>query len=115
MANNKLKLKKFLTEKDLPIIDGEFTSDSKIIEEYFNKTGMYVFKDPLGVSGYGFWNNKDNKLEEILDNYGGKEIIIEKFITKESSPSIQFFINSEKEAIIFGFTDQILEKGQYYL
>jgi hypothetical protein len=41
-------------------------------------------------------------LEELLENYGEKELIIEKFIQKESSPSVQFFISEDKKSgIIF--------------
>jgi hypothetical protein len=35
---------------------------------------------------------------------------VEKFIEKESSPSVQFFISEDrKDAVIFGITDQLLE------
>ncbi len=117
LANNKLKLKQFLEETWLPTVNGIYTNNSKIIEEYFNKKEHYFFKDPLGVSGYWFWSNQKNTLDEILTWYKWKDLIIEQVIEKEDSPSIQFCIYGEtdKKAIIFGFTDQILEWGQHYM
>lgn len=117
LANNKLKLKQFLEKEWLPTVTGIYTNKSEIIEEYFNKKDHYFFKDPLGVSGYGFWSNQKNTLEEILTWYNWKDLIIEQVIEKEDSPSIQFCIygESNKKAIIFGFTDQILEWGQHYM
>lgn len=117
LANNKLKLKQFLEKEWLPTVNGTYTSSPQIITEYFNQTEHFFFKDPLGVSGYGFWSNKKNTLEEILIQYKGKELIIEQVIEKEDSPSIQFCIygEQEKKAVIFGFTDQILEWGQHYM
>ncbi|MGE4444042.1 MAG: ATP-grasp domain-containing protein [Candidatus Altimarinota bacterium] len=115
-ANDKLLLKKFLQVSNLPTIEGVFTSDREVLQEYFSKKERFLFKDPLGVSGYGFWDNSENSLEELLENYGEKELIIEKFIQKESSPSVQFFISEDKKSgIIFGITDQILENGKVYL
>lgn len=117
-ANDKAKLKQYLEKNHLPTINGTYTVDSEIIKNYFNKEEEYFFKSPQGVSGYGFWSNKKNSLDEILQWIGEDEIIIEQVIIKESSPSIQFCIYGEKDvrkACIFGFTDQILEGGQYYL
>lgn len=115
-ANDKLLLKKFLTQVNLPIIEGTFTADIEILKKYFQKDERYLFKDPLWVSGYGFWDNKETTFEELEKKYGWKELIVEKFIIKESSPSVQFFINEEKtEAIIFWMTDQLLENGKIYL
>ena len=118
LANDKLKLKQFLEKSGLPTVDGVYTSDPAIIALYFSKEDHYFFKDPHGVSGYGFWSNHNNTLEQILSEYNGHDIIIERVIEKESSPSIQFLIYEEfgvKHACIFGFTDQILEWGQHYL
>lgn len=117
LANNKLKLKKFLEEVKLPTVTGVYTNTSDVIEEYFNKKEHYFFKDPLGVSGYGFWSNQKNTLEEILGGYNGKDLIIERVIEKESSPSIQFCIYGDtvKKSVIFWFTDQILEWWQHYM
>lgn len=117
LANNKLKLKQFLEKEWLPTVNGVYTNESEIIEEYFNKKDHYFFKDPLGVSGYWFWSNQKNTLEEILTWYNWKDLIIEQVIEKEDSPSIQFCIygESSKKATIFGFTDQILEWGQHYM
>lgn len=115
-ANDKLFLKKFLQEAQLPTIEWTFTSDIEILKQYFSKKERFLFKDPLWVSGYGFWDNSENTLEELLENYGWKELIIEKFIEKESSPSVQFFISENRETgIIFWITDQILENGKIYL
>lgn len=117
-ANDKAKLKQYLERNNLPTISGTYTSESEVIKNYFNKEEEYFFKSPQGVSGYGFWSNKKNSLDEILQWIGEDEIIIEQVIAKESSPSIQFCIYGEKDArkaCIFGFTDQILEGGQYYL
>ncbi len=115
-ANNKLKLKKFLEIADLPVVEWVYTNSDNTIREYYSKNDHYFFKDPLGVSGYGFWSNQKNSLDEILLGYAWKDIIIEKVIEKENSPSIQFCIygDIEKKAVIFGFTDQILEWGQHY-
>lgn len=118
LANDKAKLKQFLEKNHLPTIQGTYASTPEVIKEYFDKEQEYFFKSPQGVSGYGFWSNKKNTLEEILQGSGQNEIIIEQVIVKESSPSIQFCIYGEKNerrACIFGFTDQILEGGQYYL
>ena len=117
IANNKLKLKKFLQKVSLPVVEWIYTNNADTIRKYFSEQEHYFFKDPLGVSGYGFWSNQKNSLEEILTWYGGKDIIIEKVIEKDSSPSIQFCIygKSEKKAVIFGFTDQILEWWQHYI
>ncbi|MCA9378308.1 hypothetical protein KC711_05450 [Candidatus Peregrinibacteria bacterium] len=112
LANDKLKLKQFLEKSGLPTVDGVYTSDPAIIALYFSKEDHYFFKDPHSVSGYGFWSNYNNTLEQILSEYNGHDIIIERVIEKESSPSIQFLIYEEfgvKHACIFGFTDQILE------
>jgi hypothetical protein len=68
-ANNKLKLKKFLEEVHLPVVAGVYTNDENVIREYYSKNDHYFFKDPLGVSGYGFWSNQKNTLEEILLGY----------------------------------------------
>ncbi len=115
-ANNKLLLKQYLIETWLPTVEGIFTNNKDIITQYFHKKEHYFFKSPQGVSGYGFWSNQKNTLDEILHGYNWKELIIEQVIEKESSPSIQFCIYwAEKKAIIFGFTDQILEGGQHYL
>lgn len=115
-ANDKLLLKKYLLETWLPTIDGDFTSDIEVLKKYFEKTERYLFKDPLWVSGYWFWDNKENTFEELEKNYAWKELIIEKFIEKESSPSVQFFISEDKKyAIIFWITDQLLEKWKIYL
>lgn len=115
-ANDKLLLKKYLMEAHLPTIDGDFTSDIEIMEKYFFSQERYIFKDPLWVSGYGFWDNQENTFQELSENYGGKELIIEAFIQKESSPSLQFFIPENKtQAIIFGITDQLLEDEKTYL
>ncbi len=115
-ANNKLLLKKFLIQEGLPFVSGTSSSDLKIIEEYYNMSEEYFFKSPLGVSGYGFWSNKKNTLNEILDQYWWQEIIIEKVIQKIGSPSIQFVIDpSTKNGYIFWLTDQILEDWQHYL
>lgn len=117
LANNKLKLKKFLEEVKLPTVTGVYTNKSDVIGEYFNKKEHYFFKDPLGVSGYGFWSNQKNTLEEILSRYNGKDLIIEQVIEKENSPSIQFCIYGDtvKKSVIFWFTDQILEWWQHYM
>ncbi len=117
-ANDKWLLKKFLSHADLPTIEGVYTSDANVIREYFERKEHYFFKSPHGVSGYGFWSNQKNSLEDILSQYNGIELIIERVIEKESSPSIQFCIyenDGVKNAIIFGFTDQILEGWQHYL
>lgn len=115
-ANDKLLLKKYLIQAQLPTIDGDFTSDKEILKKYFLSPERYLFKDPLWVSGYGFWDNTENTFEELEANYWGKELIIEKFIQKESSPSVQFFISEDKSiGIIFWITDQILENGKIYL
>lgn len=115
-ANDKLLLKKYLIQAGLPTIDWHFTSDIKVLKSYFDKSDRYLFKDPLWVSGYWFWDNKENTFEELEENYIGKELIIEKFIEKESSPSVQFFISEDKkQAIIFGITDQLLENWKIYL
>jgi hypothetical protein len=91
-----------LQKNNLPTIDGVYSNDPYIISQYFQKKKRYLFKDPLGVSGYGFWDNTENTLDELLQNYNNKELIIEEFIQKESSPSIQFFIpENKKEPIIF--------------
>ena len=118
LANDKLKLKQFLEHSGLPTIEGVYTDDPDIIASYFWRKDHYFFKDPQGVSGYGFWSNQNNTLEQILSEYGWKDIIIERVIEKESSPSIQFLIYEdagEKYACIFGFTDQILQEWRYYL
>ncbi len=115
-ANDKLLLKKYLIQAQLPTIDGDFTSDKEILKKYFLSPERYLFKDPLWVSGYGFWDNTENTFEELEANYWGKELIIEKFIQKESSPSVQFFISEDRSiGIIFWITDQILENGKIYL
>ncbi len=115
-ANDKLLLKKFLQVSNLPTIEWVFTSDREVLQEYFSKKERFLFKDPLWVSWYGFWDNSENSLAELLENYGEKELIIEKFIQKESSPSVQFFISEDKKSgIIFWITDQILENGKVYL
>lgn len=115
-ANDKLLLKKYLIETNLPTIDWDFTSDIEVLKKYFEKSDRYLFKDPLWVSGYGFWDNKENTFEELEKNYSWKELIVEKFIEKESSPSVQFFISEDKkQAIIFGITDQLLENWKIYL
>lgn len=115
-ANDKLLLKKYLIECWLPTIDGNFTSDIGLLKEYFNKNDRYLFKDPLWVSGYGFWDNRENTFEELEKNYAWKELIIEKFINKLSSPSVQFFISEDKkQSIIFWITDQLLENWKIYL
>lgn len=115
-ANDKLLLKKYLLQAKLPTIDGDFTSDKEILKKYFLSPERYLFKDPLWVSGYGFWDNTENTFEELETNYGGKELIVERFIQKESSPSVQFFISEDKSiGIIFWITDQILENGKVYL
>lgn len=118
LANDKLKLKQFLEHSGLPTIEGVYTDDPDIIASYFWRKDHYFFKDPQGVSGYGFWSNQNNTLEQILSEYGWKDIIIERVIEKESSPSVQFLIYEdagEKYACIFGFTDQILQEWRYYL
>lgn len=118
IANDKLKLKQFLEHSGLPTIEGVYTDDPEIITSYFWRKDHYFFKDPQGVSGYGFWSNQNNTLEQILSEYGWKNIIIERVIEKESSPSVQFLIYEdagEKYACIFGFTDQILQEWRYYL
>lgn len=115
-ANDKLLLKKFLQVSNLSTIEWVFTSDREVLQEYFLKKERFLFKDPLWVSWYGFWDNSENSLDELLENYGEKELIIEKFIQKESSPSVQFFISEDKKSgIIFWITDQILENGKVYL
>lgn len=115
-ANDKLLLKKYLIKANLPTIDWDFTSDIEILRKYFNKSDRYLFKDPLWVSGYGFWDNKENIFDELEKKYAWKELIIERFIEKESSPSVQFFISEDKkQAIIFGITDQLLENWKIYL
>lgn len=115
-ANNKLLLKKYLIKAKLPTIDWFFTSDIKVLKSYFYKKDRYLFKDPLWVSGYWFWDNKENTFEELEKNYAWKELIVEKFIEKESSPSVQFFISEDrKDAVIFGITDQLLENWKIYL
>lgn len=115
-ANDKLLLKKYLIQTGLPTIDWDFTSDIEILKKYFEKQERYLFKDPLWVSGYGFWDNTENVFEELEKNYAWKELIIEKCMEKESSPSIQFFISEDKkQAIIFWVTDQILENGKIYV
>ncbi|MBW7954731.1 ATP-grasp domain-containing protein [Candidatus Gracilibacteria bacterium] len=115
-ANNKLMLKEFLISNNLPTLPGEITGDLEIILSYFNSKKRYLFKDPLGVSGYGFWDNKVNTIDELKTNFKNKKLIIEEFIEKIGSPSVQFFINKENnKSIIFGITDQILEDGKVYL
>ena len=116
-ANDKLELKKFLISAWLPYVEGTSTNDPEIIKEYFLHPIHYFFKSPQGVSWYGFWSNKNHTLDEILSQYAGEEIIIERVIEKIGSPSIQFCIWGEdtKKSCIFGFTDQILENGQHYL
>ncbi|MBC7498184.1 ATP-grasp domain-containing protein [Candidatus Gracilibacteria bacterium] len=116
-ANDKLDLKKFLIAVGLPYVEGVSTSEPEIIRKYYDQSTHYFFKSPQGVSGYGFWSNKNNTLDDILSQYAGEEIIIERVIEKIGSPSIQFCIWGEdiKKSCIFGFTDQILENGQHYL
>lgn len=115
-ANNKLLLKKHLLQVWLPTIDWDFTNEKDIISHYFQKEERYLFKDPLWVSWYWFWDNKENTLDELLENYKNKDLIIERFIDKKDSPSIQFFISEDrKTAIIFWLTDQILENWKIYV
>jgi len=115
-ANDKLALKKFLISEKLPTVEGVSTDNPSIISEYFSRAEHYFFKSPLWVSWYGFWSNKNNSLDQILSQYEGKEIIIERVIEKIWSPSIQFFIDSITwDGYIFAFTDQILENWQHYL
>lgn len=115
-ANDKLLLKKYLLSQNLPTIAGEMSGERDILKWYFESETRYLFKDPLWVSGYGFWDNTEHTFEELEQNYAGKELIIEAFVEKESSPSVQFFIDADqKTAVIFGITDQILENGKIYL
>lgn len=115
-ANNKLLFKKYLIQVNLPTIDWIFTSDFKILKSYFYKKDRYLFKDPFWVAGYWFWDNNENRLEELEKNYWWKELIVEKFIEKESSPSVQFFVSEDsKQIIIFGITDQLLKNWKIYL
>ena len=58
LANNKLELKLFLLKNKLPTIKWEITSNPKIIKKLFENPKKYIFKLPLWVSWYGFWDNK---------------------------------------------------------
>lgn len=115
-SNDKLLLKKFLISQKLPTIFWDFSSDINILKKYFENEKRYLFKDPLWVSWYGFWDNKENNFKDLEENYQNKELIIEEFIDKNSSPSVQFFISEDKKDwIIFWLTDQLLENWKVYL
>ncbi len=115
-ANNKLLLKKYLQWVNLPTLNGCFTNDLDVIQKYFFQKERYLFKDPFWVSGYGFWDNHKNSIDEIVSQYQQKQLIIEKYIETIASPSVQFFIDEKnKTQIIFGITDQILQDWKIYM
>jgi len=67
-----------------------------VIADYFHKPECYFFKLAHGISGYGFYDNKHNTLEELQLGTGGQKIIIETRINLLASPSVQFFISEDE-------------------
>lgn len=83
------------------------------MKHYFLSDTPYFFKIAHGVSGFGFFDNKKDSLEDMLVICEGQKIIIEEKIMLIDSPSIQFYC-ADDEILIIGMTDQILEDGRYY-
>ena len=116
IVNNKLLLKQFLINQRLPTITWTITSDIEKIKYYYFKKEKYFFKTSYWVSGYGFWDNKNNWLDDILNSVSKIwNIIIEKVVNKKWSPSLQFFIDFNWNIVVFWLTDQILSNWQIYM
>lgn len=79
-----------------------------------------ILKDPMGVSGKGVKIIKDHaELEKYLQylsrrNLEVKELVVEKFITKECDINYQFIITKEGKVQYYGYKKALLE-GQRHL
>lgn len=114
-ANDKVALKKFLQESWLPTIDWIITNDHEIISSYISNTDNHFIKISHGVSWFGLFDTKDDiDLTTIINSSEWKEVIIEKKIIVDSSPSMQIYCD-DSDGYLIGLTDQILDQWRYYL
>ncbi len=112
-ANDKVALKQYTIDSWLPYLPWIITDDAEEMKQYFLSDTQYFFKLAHGVSGFWFFDNKKDSVEDMLAACTWEKIIIEEKIQLIDSPSIQFY-SGENEILIIGMTDQILEDGRYY-